>query len=382
MKERHVRNTAKTRGILCLLMAIVLLCGCGGNKMEKKLADGVAQGDYHVLIPEGENVGHADGTFQDFDGYCVYTSPEYIMCGNFSEAIYEMGYEWCDEIYFDDDEAAQEWHRYQIVLNDETYYLEMYFGDTAEDVWRVTMIAGKKLPDWNEGWLLAGILDGKVPELITEDSFDFAQAVAEPLEEGTVYTFEGVGAEKAADYGDALLRSGEWYPMTGNYDNPTDGNRYIEEFCSVDGEHRLIIAYGDQMKVITGNKSLSDIPEGTLWAMLGAPAMPGEYYMMNHCPGFPIQAGTGTGYDSGAGVAYSWNENASASDFDSMCTAMQDKGFIEDAEEYEENGQKIFVAWAHRDYGGFGFRFYTKLILDGTYLEVQVGTTGDAGSHR
>lgn len=338
-----------------------------------------------MLVPETETISHADGTFRDFGAYCVFTLPAgKATCHNYLEPIHEAGFEWRDEILVESDSYADSLLRYQRSLNGEMYYIDLYDPGYAEQDGElgVTIIAGKELPDWKEGWLLAGRSEAATRELIIDSLLDLDAVPSEPLEDWTVYSFEGIDVGDLQGYGSYLERGGQWQRITDEYDNPTNlqNDRYIEEFTYIYEEFRMVIAYQGRVKVITGSESLQELDEEVLWDLLDASAMPGERYIRRNCPGFLLQKATGSGYTGD--IVYRRNENASAADFVSMRTELLAQGFTEDVQEYEENGQKIFTAWSPRSYCGFDFRLYTKLILEDTYLEVQVGKHADEGSHR
>lgn len=62
---------------IALLLALLVLSGCGeANARKREIAKGLADGNYHVLVPENEAASHADGTFEDYDTYCVFRLPD------------------------------------------------------------------------------------------------------------------------------------------------------------------------------------------------------------------------------------------------------------------------------------------------------------------
>ena len=365
---------------LCLML---LLTGCGGSTRQKEIAEGLAAGNYHVLVPENEAASHEDGTFEDYDTYCVFQLPEGMTVLIDEDRPEAKGYEWYanDHFLLADGEAFLD--RWQYVLDGETYYLDVYrfLREKGGGEWVYagdTLIAGKEVPDRNEGWMYAGLAESEIPAAISGDLLNFDAAPSEQLGGLTVYTFADIAISDLAQYGDWLQREG-WMYNTDIYDNPTDmGRRYIEGFRSED-EYMLIAAYADKVKVFR-SKEWIRLAEEEIWDILGAPARPGERYMRENCPSFPLQVGTGNG--STGDLVYNFNENAKAADFDSMRDKLLADGFTEDVQEYEKDGQRVFTAWSHRSYCGFDFRLYTKLIMEGSWLEVQVGTHADAGIHR
>jgi len=372
---------------IVLLLAVLMLSGCGeANARKKEIAKGLADGNYHVLVPENEAASHADGVFEDYDTYCVFRLPDEKTVFIDSDRPEAKGYDGYDMLTFPRDNGMAFLDRWRYELDGEIYYLDVYRSYTEKangerSYAGDTLIAGKALPGWKEGWMLAGYAEDEIPAMITDSLIDLNTAPSEALGDYTVYSFEGIDINDLAAYGNYLLRSGEWNYCTDVYDNPTSTyyGWYIEEFENISTEHhRLVLAYQDRVKVITGGGRI-DMDEEELWAMVDAPAKPGEHYLRRNCPSFPLRTDTGSGY--GADLAYSWNESASAADFESMRAKLLERGFTENVEEYEKNGQQIFTAWRRSSYCGFEFRLYTKLIMEGTYLEVQVGKTNDEGRH-
>lgn len=81
--------------ILCIAM-VLSFTGCGiiqdikDQAKESEKAAALAEGNYHVLIPENERISYENGTFQDFDTYCVFTLDDLVTAYSLSdEGIYK-----------------------------------------------------------------------------------------------------------------------------------------------------------------------------------------------------------------------------------------------------------------------------------------------------
>jgi hypothetical protein len=107
-----------------------------------------------------------------------------------------------------------------------------------------------------------------------------------------------------------------------------------------------------------------------------------EQFLLENLPGVPVQKGSGTGIEISAGIVYNFCTGAASSDFNSMMSRLRDQGFSEDSAVTRENDTQVFVAWKSAEFYGKNIRLYTKLIYDGGYLEVQIGTNGDQPSHK
>lgn len=262
-----------------------------------------------------------------------------------------------------------------------TYLIDVYHF--YEEPGKTVFIAGTELPGWEEGWMLAGLSAEEIPPEPTLP--DLSALEGEAQDGRIVYTLTDKSIDDIRRWGYYLMMQDGWMCETENYDNYTDEYRYIEAFHK-DDVHMMILWYKGVTKVIVANERIEDSEE-SLWAMMGSTTtiVAGEQYIRDQIAALgPAvdRAGTGEGYDPTAGIVYRFTYHGSAEEFDNLVNEAQGMGFTEDIFQDSENDVYEFSAWRYEEYGDDSFAFYVHIILDGEYLEVQMGKNADQPSHK
>lgn len=237
-------------------------------------------------------------------------------------------------------------------------------------------------------WLLAGA----PRELLPEDSIskegsdtlpDWSAAQTQTIGEYEAQVLVGTTWDAVNNYGLWLMcRKG--YQFSSNFDNPTiEGKRYLEAYYHQEGDQHIItvLAWEDDTAVLIDTDANDFFDEYALWNWFGTPVSPGMGYLEDLWLGTGIYAGSGNGFDS-TGFYYSFSSGADASDFESQKQRLIDMGFVEEVTEVHDGGYMEYTAARYDDFGGYLYPIWYQLILDGDYLELEVGYSVQEGSHK
>ena len=85
-----------------------------------------------MLVPENEAASHADGTFEDYDTYCVFRLPDEKTVFIDSDRPEAKGYDGYDLLTFPRDNGMAFLDRWRYELDGETYYLDVYRSYTEK----------------------------------------------------------------------------------------------------------------------------------------------------------------------------------------------------------------------------------------------------------
>ena len=209
---------------------------------------------------------------------------------------------------------------------------------------------------------------------------DLEQAQQETIDGNTTYILENISYDAAMEYMEQLEAKG-WIPNTRPLDNYSCIHYYLEEYEK--GEITRIIVGSSKKVIIMDTTDSRAYSEEELYAMVGANVQAGELYIRSQMPGCDMYVlGAGMGYDMAPGVLYYYYIYGTKEMYDNYVTELTGDGFVEDVTEIQEDGYYEFSAWRADEYAGSAIKMYTKVILEGEYLEVQMGKTDEVGSHK
>ena len=243
-------------------------------------------------------------------------------------------------------------------------------------------------PKDGDMWLLAGAPAELLPvdSISTEEDYillDTSAAQNQMIGEYDAKVIPGVTWNAVNNYG-FWLQCRQGYEYSSYFDNPTvEDYRYIESFYHQEGDEHLltILAWEDDTAVIIEISANDIFDEYALWNWFGSAVMPGVTYLENLWHSIGMSLGSGNGFDS-TGYYYNFTSGADASDFESFKQKLIGLGFTEEVIEVNQDGYMEYTAARYDDFGGRQYAIWYQLILDGDYLEAEVGFSVQEGSHK
>ena len=244
-------------------------------------------------------------------------------------------------------------------------------------------------PPSGDVWLLAGAPAELIPESELsnpEDEIllDLSGATEQQIGEYTAKVVTDVSWDAVNNYGRWLLcRQG--YEPSGYFENGTvEDYRYADGFYRAEGDQHLmtILMWEDGTALVFEMSANDMFDEYVVWNWLGAAVSPGMSYLENlliHIKSNYV--GSGNGFET-SGYYYSYYSKATAEDFQSCLSTIISMGFTEEATTVDNGSYKEYTAARYDDFGGRKYAIWYQLILDGEYLEAEVGYSVQEGTHK
>lgn len=244
-------------------------------------------------------------------------------------------------------------------------------------------------PPSGDVWLLAGAPAELIPEYDLskpEDEIllDLSGATEQQIGEYTAKVVTDVSWDCVNNYGRWLLcRQG--YEPGGFFENTTvEDFRYADAFYRADGDQHLltVLMWDDGTALLFELRADDDFDEYVVWKWLGAAVAPDMGYLEDlliHIKSNYV--GSGYGYST-SGYYYSYYYAATPEDFQDCLSTIISMGFTEEATTVDNGSYKEYTAARYDDFGGRLYAIWYQLILDGEYLEAEVGFSVQEGTHK
>lgn len=312
--------------------------------------------------------------------YYVLNSATREQADSYAQAIADAGYEERTAGWIND---AAEDHFAGYYSGGDRQVTLCFYKDT------IVLCQNRMSPKQGDVWLLAGapeaLLEGQ--EISTEEDLIMLDTTA-------------AQQEKIGSY-DALVITNTSWQATSNYafwlqcrknfqyfsyfDNSSvPGKRFLEAyFHEENGEPmQTIVAWEDGTTVLITLSANDTFDEYTLWNWFGAAVLPGMAYLEQLWPSAGgLTIGSGQGFDS-AGFYYSYRSGSKSQDFADLKNKIIGLGFVEEVTEVARDGYLEYTAARYDDFGGRKIAIWYQLILDGDYLEAEIGYSVQEGSHK
>lgn len=312
--------------------------------------------------------------------YYVLNSATREQADTYAQVIADAGYE----------ERAAGWVNGTEEDNFSRYYngadrqvVLCFYKDT------VVLCQSPMQPKSGDMWLLAGapeaLLEGQ--EISTEEDFimlDTTAAQQEKIGQYDAQVILNTSWQAVSNYA-FWLQCRQGYQYYSYFDNPSvQGKRFMEGYFHEENGEPLqtIVAWEDGTAVLITISSNDTFDEYTLWNWFGAAVLPGMAYLEQLWPSVGgLTIGSGQGYDS-TGFYYSYCSGANAQDFADLKNKIIGHGFVEEATEVTRDGYLEYTAARYDDFGGYKVAIWYQIILDGDYLEAEIGYSVQEGSHK
>ena len=238
-------------------------------------------------------------------------------------------------------------------------------------------------------WLLAGapaelISEGELSS--EEDKLlpDFSGAEETTIGGYPAKVITGVTWKQIDNYA-YWLQCRKFYENSGYFDNePVEDVRYLGSFMTKDDGYTKSVYVGwANDKAIYMEVDINEIvDEYVIWEYLGAPVSPGIVYLEQYRLFIKSnQVGSGNGFES-SGFYYSYCVGATAEDFQHYQSALIEMGFTEEPIMADNGSYKEYTAAKYVEFGPYRYAIWYQLILDGDYLEAEVGYSVNEGTHK
>ena len=244
-------------------------------------------------------------------------------------------------------------------------------------------------PPLGDVWKLAGapaelIADYEFSTPEDEILLDLSGATEQQIGKYTAKVVTDVSWDSVNNYGRWLLcRQG--YEPSGSFENPTEEDyRYADAFYRMEGDQHLMtfLMWEDGTALLFELSANDDFDEYVVWNWLGASVAPGMSYLEDlliHIKSNYV--GSGHGFST-SGYYYSYYNKATVEDFQECLSTIISMGFTEEATTVDNGSYKEYTAARYDDFGRFRYAIWYQLILDGEYLEAEVGFSVQEGSHK
>lgn len=238
-------------------------------------------------------------------------------------------------------------------------------------------------------WLLAGapaelISEGEISS--EEDNLlpDFSGAEQTTIGGYPAKVISGVTWKQIDNYA-YWLQCRKNYENAGYFDNPPEENvRYLGCFMTEDDGYAksVYVGWANDKAFCMEVDSGETVDEYMLWEWLGAPVAPGLAYLEQFLLYIKSnQVGSGNGFES-SGHYYSYCVGATAEDFHTYKDKLIGMGFTEEPIEVDNGSYKEYTAARYAVFGPYRYSIWYQLILDGDYLEAEVGFSVNEGTHK
>ena len=282
-------------------------------------------------------------------------------------------------------------------INDTTepHFMSYLDGDYPKNVYicfykdTVVVAQAAYLRHPGDLWLLAGV----PTELISEGELsreednllpDFSGAEETTIGGYPAKVITGVTWKQIENYG-YWLQCRKNYENAGYFDNePVEDVRYLGSFVTKDDDYtkEVYVGWANDKAIYMEVASGESVDEYAIWEYLGAPVSPGIVYLEQFCLFIKsTQVGSGNGFES-SGHYYSYCVNATEEDFQTYKNTLISMGFTEEPIEVDNGSYKEYTAARYAVFGSYRYSVWYQLILDGDYLEAEVGFSVNEGTHK